>query len=155
MSRNLGCFLFDVVNDAEKEILTLFNSLLAYNPDINGSLFTSNYQNVIHQLKKFSVFPTYDAKYYYGDMLVWDVISLDMVRQFPNLNKIFYFQGPALPWMGNTHIEYKMWEKLFCNPKITIITNNKDIKDVYDHVWSSECKLLQQINWESLYEAIR
>lgn len=155
MFRNLGCFLFDVVSDQEKEILSIFNDLLDKNPHINGSLFTSNYQNSINKLKRFSIFSSYEANYYYGDMFVWDIISLDIVRNFPNINRIFYFQEASLPWPTNAHMEYSMWEKLFCNKKTTIITNLPEVKEVYDLVWSGKCELLKTMNAESLYEAIR
>jgi len=155
MSKNLGCFLFDVVTDQEKEILSLFNNLLEKNPNINGCLFTTNYQNTINQLKRFSIFPLYEAKYYYGDVLVWDIISLDIVKSFPNVEKIFYFQGPYLPWTGNTHLEYSMWESLFCNPKITVISNLTEVKEIFDLVWSTKCELIKTMNAESLYEVVR
>ena len=154
MSRNIGCFLFEVVTNIEKEIATMFN-IVASKPNINGSLFTADYQNKIDYLRNFTIFPINEAKYYYGDMIVWDLLSLDMVHKFPNLKTIYYFQGPNIPWINNAHIPKEMWQSLFCNPKIKMITDNQQIQKIFKDTWNSDLFLLKTMTPEGLYEAIQ
>lgn len=139
--------------EIDNNILSVFSSIGDIDKLADLKLFTVLYDLNITP-KNFSVLPIYESKYSYNDILVWDLLSLELVIDFPNISRIFYIQDNNIPWYSNSTIPYSTWSKLFDNDKVTIITTNKTISDIFRLTYK-ECQLLNTISTEKLYEIIR
>jgi hypothetical protein len=139
--------------EIDNDILSVFSSISDIDKSANLKLFTVLYDLNISP-KNFSVLPIYESKYSYNDILVWDLLSLELVIDFPNIKRVFYIQDNNIPWYMNNTVPYSTWSRLFGNDKVTIISTNKTISDIFNLTYK-ECKLLETISAEKLYEILR
>lgn len=153
MRKNVGCFVLEINNDQYKQLMQLVNHI-AVQSDINFSVFTLDYGVVLNSQKYFTILPIYEAKYYFGKMFVFDLASLDLVVRFPNIEQIIYYQNDAYPWVLNPNVPQAVWDKLFGDKRIKIITDKLSVKQEMDKRFSIDCSLLQTINPEALYNVI-
>lgn len=149
----LSALSISVNGGFDELVLDVFNNIINIDRTVDLSVFTSSF-NLANLKKYFSVLPLYEAKYCKSSFLVWDLISLDLVSQLPCAQKIIYLHNTQLPWVENTSVEYVVWEKLFNNSKTQIITTNNNIAEIIRLTWG-DCKLLENLNSESLYEVLR
>lgn len=152
MRKNIGCVIIQA-GENQKDILGLMN-VIADADNINMSVFSLDYGTVLETIKKYTVYPLYEAKYYHGNVFSWDLITTDLVVRFPNIKTIFYYLN-ELPWMKSTNTSYKVWNNIFNNNKVQVFTDKPEIKQILDLTWNKNCKLINQVNAESLYEMLQ
>ena len=154
MSKNIGCFVLEINNDQHKQLMQLMNAV-AFQNDINFSVFTLDYNVILGSQKYFTVLPIYEAKYYFGKMFVFDLASLDLIVRFPNIEEILYYQNDQYPWVLNPNVPKAVWDKLFSNNKIKVLTDKLSVKQEMDNRFSIDCSLLDAITPEALYNVVR
>lgn len=154
MRKNIGCFVLEINNDQHKQLMQLMN-VIAFQNDINFSVFTLDYSIILNSQKYFTILPIYEAKYYFGKMFVLDLASLDLVVRFPNLEQIIYYQNEQYPWILNPNIPSTVWDKLFSHKKIKIITDKPSVKQEMDKRFNIDCFLLSAITPEVLCDVVR
>lgn len=152
MSKQIASISIELKSENDKNIVELMN-LVALNNDINLKMFTTNCEIPTKTPKRFSILPIYEAKYYYGSAFVWDLMTLELVVDFPNIDKIFFYQNQNLPWRTFRQNQYSFWEKFYNNDRIEIFTTEKDIYEVLGLIWKSP-KLIQEISPQSIGDLI-
>lgn len=121
-------------NMSHQQILMLINKW-TIDKNYNTNLFTSKYDAIVPN-QTFSVLPLYEAKYSKNTMIVWDMLSLQLCVDFPNINKIIYIQSDQIPWMTNPNNLYNIWSKVFDNPRVSVISMHKQIADIFRLTWN-------------------
>lgn len=150
MNKQILALTIAADTDHDNNIVSILNEMIGTDPALNLKLFTTKYDLLI-PTKTFCVLPIYEAKYSRGTMVVWDLLSLELVLDFPNLDSVVYLQDATIPWVGNTSVPYSNWANFFDNPKTKVITDNPDIAEIFALTWHRPT-LLENINPESLYE---
>jgi len=152
MNKQILALSISAGTEQDLNIISMLNETIAADPAANLKLFTTKYDLLIPN-KRFCVLPIYEAKYSHGTIVVWDLLSLELVLDFPNLDSIIYLQDSNLPWSNSHNIEYSVWSKFFDNPKIKIITDSPEVSEILSLTWKKPT-LLENINPESLYANI-
>lgn len=138
--KRINCFKFTVDDEqSDKSIISSISNISKGN-EIVFALYTNRY-NIKHLNKNFAVLPTYMAKYANEPMLCWDIISVNLVSNFPGPQKIIYLLEDII-WEKSTTTSYTTWSKIFDNPKINILTTNKDHQEILKLTWCKESALV-------------
>jgi hypothetical protein len=151
MNKQLSALNIHPRSEYDSAMISWFNSLRDMDKNINLKLFCSSF-DVLHSDKKFPILPIHEAKYQHGNFFVWDILSLELAIDFPNINKIYYFQNDNLPWTKAFNINYTDWANLYDNQKVDIITNNTNVKEIFELTWKKIN--LVEVTTESLYEIV-
>jgi hypothetical protein len=122
-------------NDNKELNLVMFNSF-------NGS---SNHNIPVLHLNQ--------AKYFFGKLFVFDIISLFMASHFPNLNNIYYYTNNT-PWTEDMNIGYMFWDKIFNNNKLELITDNNTYH-IYKNLWKKPLLATERFDHETIQQAIQ
>jgi hypothetical protein len=152
MNKQILALTISANTDQDNNIMSMLNAMIGIDPALNLKLFTTKYDLLIPN-KCFCVLPIYEAKYSYGTVVVWDLLSLELVLDFPNLESIVYLQDSTPPWAGNASVPYSNWSHFFDSPKVQVITDNPETAEIFALTWHRP-NLLENINPESLYENI-
>jgi len=152
MNKQILALTISADTEHDQNILSIINEMTLTDPSVNIKLFTTQYDLSI-TTKAFCVLPIYEAKYSRGVMIVWDLLSLELVLDFPNLDGIVYLQDSNIPWEKNTSISYEKWAYLFDNPKVNIVTDNALVAEAFTLTWKRPI-LIENISPESLYANI-
>ena len=100
------------------------------------------------------IFHINEMKYFFGSILVFDIASLILTRDFPNLHKRIYYAFD-LPWTENPTSKYTDWHGIFCQNNLEIVCQNKNIYDIYEICWKKPLSITSEINYESISEIIK
>lgn len=153
MNKNIAIINSIITSPYDQKMLDLINSLISQNKDINANVYTTSI-NISIPNKKFGILPIYEAKYFKGTAVVWDLISLDLIRGFPNLSDVIYIHNNTIPWRENSNITYKTWENLFVRDKLKIIISDQNIYEIFKLTWKTGI-FLESIDNRTIYETIQ
>jgi hypothetical protein len=92
------------------------------------------------------------AKFFDGDLIVFDLHCLQLSGSFPLINKIYYY-AQNIPW-SNNHSYYAQWKELFSKTNLSIISANKYIHDMYNIVWSNSVGISEAFDYETVNKLI-
>lgn len=150
---NIGFIKTSINTQYDQNIIELIHPLKTIDSSVNINIFSINYDlNATN--KTFTVLPVYECKYFFGNLVVWDPVTLDLVLNFPNIRKIVYIHDNSIPWRINPNVSYKTWEKLFDNTKTQILITDKYIADIFRLTWGTG-QFIETINPQVLYEKLQ
>lgn len=141
------------LEENDTSIISHLYKLKTFDSLINIRLFASN-NNILLDNNLYTILPIQESKYIYDSVFVWDLLSLELVLDFPNLNQIYYLQLDPAPWIDHYYMPYKTWKNIFDNPKVTVITNNEDTQKIISSTWNNKTKYLEGLNLKVIYEEI-
>lgn len=150
--KNLAIINTIISNSYDNTCLNVLNSMLHQHNDINASVFTTAF-NINMPTKKFNILPIYEARYCGGICIVWDLISLELVLGFPNLQKIVYLHDNTIPWRKGQNISYAIWDKLFLNDKTQILISDSQIAEIFKLTFGIG-KSISSLDPEVIYEEL-
>lgn len=154
MIQNLQIALVkNVLNNNDQTIIEHLYKLTKLEELINIKIFSTN--NKILLNNSYPILPLYEAKYTKDIIIVWDLLSLELVLDFPNTQHIIYLQLDELPWISHEYILYENWEKFFDNAKISIVTDNQDTNQIISSTWSKPIYFIDKFNLKEFYEILR
>lgn len=136
----------------DEQLLKVFNDLFYIDRSSNLSLFTSSY-GVNVQNKRFSVLPIYEAKYHKSSFFVWNLLSLELVLQFPNVQKVVYYQNQDIPWSQNKNMPYAAWANIFDTNRVTVVTDDAMVNEIFSLTWKPPV-FINDFTSEKLYEIL-
>lgn len=152
MNKNIAIINTSIANDYDQSIISIINNMLGLYEDINADVYTTTINFSVDN-KKFGILPIYEAKYFKGKAVIWDLLTLDLVHGFPNISEIIYIHNNTVPWRDNTSISYKMWSKLFLNSRLKILISDKNIHEIFKLTWNIGT-MVESIEEKVIYEAI-
>lgn len=150
--KNIAALSITTLPGFDEQFIALLDSLYNLDAPVNVNLFTSAY-NIHKTYKNFTILPLHEGKYHTGTFIVWNLLSLELALDFPNAQRIIYYQNNEIPWAKNKQVPYMAWARLFDNPHIDIIVNDPTTYDILRFTWK-EPIFLEQINAETLYEIL-
>lgn len=152
MNKQISALSITTTSKYDELIISLINSLSNIDNSLDIKLFTTNH-NILVQNKKYSILPIFEAKYSKNPIIVWDLLSLELVLEFPNLLSIIYIQDKNIPWLKNRSIPYSVWNNFFNNNKVKVVCSHPMIAEIFEMTWKKPI-LLNPITTESFYEIL-
>jgi hypothetical protein len=144
----INLFKFNI-KEEDKNIILIMNEI-SQKTDIIFSLYTNTYE-LTKINKRFAILPTHMAKYSKNTTLCWDMMSIDMVINFPGPRKIVYLLQD-MPWTKNTNIKYSAWNRIFEHNRLNLISTSKEHKEILELTWLKKSVMTE--NTEELANAI-
>lgn len=149
---NIG-FLLLTVNQSKEhlQILQAINRLCELRPYDNIVLF-NNYFETVDKDKKYYILSMNHAKYFRGNLFVFDTQSAMLTADFPAQDKhILHLSSPE--WSGK-QAPYTLWHNVYMKNHLEIITNTQENYDLINICWKKPKAILESLSGESLNQVL-
>ena len=148
MNNDIGFFICKLTNNPEhNKILNTINHFIENNPYQQYLVFNSFCENInTHNIPMLHLS---HAKFFYGNLFVFDFISLILASKFPNIKNIYYYAN-NIPWNESMRSKYTDWEQIFDMDHLKIITTNQPLYDIYNIVWKKPAGISENFSYEEL-----
>lgn len=133
-----------------EEKINSFNSIYNTDKKYNLVFFNSYNGSSNHAIP---VLHLNQAKYFFGDIFVFDIISLFISSHFPNLKNLYYYAN-ATPWLDDMNIGFNFWNKIFNNSKLQLITDNNNYH-IYEKLWKKPLLSTERFDHETIQQALQ
>lgn len=152
LKNNVAFLLFNITNDNVYNILFDTISKLSKNNPYNDVLVFSNSCDKI-DTKNIPILHINHAKFFSGDLLIFDILGLIMSNNFPNLNqKIFYAND--MPWIKNRNNTYSEWKKIY-SKNVEFIVPNSYLYDIYSLCWKKPLDIMESFDHEKIQHILQ
>lgn len=153
MANDIGFFLCKLNNCPEhNHILSTMNDWIKNNPYNQCVVFNSFCENI--NIHKVPILHLSHAKFFYGDLMVFDFVSLILASHFPNIKNLYYYMS-NIAWDNSLNSRYIEWEEAFSAPHLKVIASNQTIYDVYEIAWKKPCGISENFTYEQLSKIIQ
>lgn len=147
MKTDLAFILLELNNNKEHDLLLGEIATLAkHNPYKQICVFNAYSEKIDN--KNVPILPLSHAKFFNGDIMVFDTLSLMLIQHFPNIQKKYYYTHTT-EWTI-THNNYSVWESLFNQPNLHIIAQNNTTYDIYNLCWQKPIAIMQSFSYQEL-----
>lgn len=147
MINDLGFLIFSIENNRMfDEILLCIKKYIDNFPYKQVTIFNSVCEKI--DTKNIPLLHIKQAKFFDGDIFVFDLIGLMLIKNFPNIKNKYYFAS-NIPW-EQTDLTFTQWSEIFNQPNLNIIAHNKNIYNVFDITWKKPLGISETFNYESL-----
>lgn len=97
------------------------------------------------------VLPLIQAKFFEGNLLVFDTESIIISKNFTNIKNIYLYTNNVL-WINSPQVNHFVLKNIYQNiDNLKIITSSQEISNIYKSVWDKECIF---INGDLSYDKI-
>ena len=152
MNRDLGIIITHINNsDWFDNIFLELKNMIKDNPYKHICIFNSYSEKIItHNVP---ILHLNQSKFFTGDVIVFDILSLNLIRSFPLLtNKYYYAQD--VPWGSNLGA-YAEWTSLLEQNKLEVIAKNQEVYDLYEICWKKPLGIMENFQYERLSQIVR
>lgn len=152
MKKDIGFILIKLMNDPiSDKILSTINNMSKEDPFRQYIVFNS-YCELINT-HNVPILHLNQSKFFFGDLVLFDVVSLLLAKNFPNINQK-YFYATDLPWTKSPESSFSEWKRLLCDPQVSIIAHNQFIADAYDICWKKPIGISENFSYEEVRNLI-
>jgi hypothetical protein len=144
---DLGLLMIKLENNQRNSrILDTAKKIYENNPYSQVCIFNS-YSELIDN-KNIPILHISDSKFFNGNLLVLDIPSLILSKNFPNIqNRFFYAENT--PWT-ESYEDYSYWESIFKHPNLKIITKNQTLSDIYEICWTKPLGISENLDYDDI-----
>ena len=148
MKQDLGFVILKTNNTQMYDsIFESIKSIIDSNPYNQICVFNS-YNEKVHT-NNIPILHINQAKFFHGNLVVFDSLSLMMAKNFPNVNKIFFFVSDFI-WSNQSYSRYQNIKEMFETKNLEFIASNDKISEVYDLCWKKPICISRNLNYESI-----
>lgn len=152
LKNSLGFVLLNIENNSYYE--TIFDNidcLIKNNPFTNIVIFNSNCDKL--STLNIPILHINHAKFFNGDLWVFDIASLIITKNFTNINrKILYCND--IPWIKNRNTNYNEWQSIY-NNNIQFVTDSRYLFDIYTICWSKPVAIMENFDHEKIQHILQ
>jgi len=147
-NKDIGFLLIKMNNDSTyNRILKTISDFILNNP-YNQYVIFNSFSDKIDTINV-PILHINQAKFFYGDLFVFDFISCLLTQNFPNLSNR-YLYTKDLFWTADPGNSYNEWESILMKDNLNIITHNKYVHDIYDMCWKKPMGISENFTYEEL-----
>ena len=151
MNNDIGFVILNLEeNPLHHSILYAIKQIIDANPYKNVCVF--NHECAKVDVLNVPLLHLKHAKFFYGDLFVFDTISLMLAKQFPNIKNKYYYAA-TVPWQ-NKKYEYQGWRNMFLQDNLNIICQNQKIYDIYDICWKKPLGIAENFTYDKIHKFI-
>jgi len=152
LKNSVGFVLLNIENnDYYDSLLKEISRLIIHNPLTNIVVFNSHCDKV--SLYNVPLLHINHAKFFNGDLWLFDIIGLIISKNFTNINKKILYVND-MPWIKNRDNMYSEWKSLY-NKDINFVASNKYLYDVYSLCWSQPLEIMESFNHEKIQHILQ
>lgn len=142
--------LINIDNNAYYDaILTDIKKLITSNKYGNVVIFNSQCNKV--ETYNIPILHLSHAKFFDGNLFVFDIISVIMSKGFTNLRKrILYCHD--MPWIKNRSTSYTEWKDIYSD--LDFVTTNTYLYDIYHMLWKKPLNIMESFNYEKIQQIL-
>ena len=93
------------------------------------------------------------AKFFYGKLFVFDLISVLLSQNFTNISKR-YLYVTDIPWLDYPSTPHGEWSQLYMQPNVDIVVSNDKLFDIYKLAWKQPIGICEDLNYEKIQHII-
>lgn len=93
------------------------------------------------------------AQLFYGTLVIFDLPSIILTKQFPNLTRRILYTNSA-PWEKNPQSRYNEWDSLYNQNSLDIVTSNEHLYNIYNICWKKPIGISEVFNYETFSKFI-
>jgi hypothetical protein len=98
--------------------------------------------------------PISHSKFFDGNIVIFDTMSLMLSNSFPKAHNVFFYTNET-PWASG-YTEYTLWKKLFEKNNLHIISTSDDVKNIYNICWPSlRVNKINKFSYEEIINVIQ
>jgi hypothetical protein len=152
MKNDLGFILLSIENNEMfHNLLSSIKSFIDHNPYKQICIFNSDSDKV--NTFNIPLLHIKQAKFFHGDIIVFDVLSLMLIKNFPNLKNKYFFVN-SIPWEQNG-FSFSEWKSLIEQDNLQIIAQNESIYDIFDICWKKPLGIGENFSYETISKFIQ
>tara|TARA_B100001094_G_C18193416_1_gene808897 strand:- start:520 stop:981 length:462 start_codon:yes stop_codon:yes gene_type:complete len=152
MIDNIGFFLPKLNGEQHRAIVDHISTYISKNPDKQIVIFCSNSDIVFPW--NVPVLHINEAKYFYGSIMVFDILSALILKDFKTQKHKYFWIGNGTPWFNNPTEDYKTFENIFDDTNITFIVTDETVQDIYEICFNKPKHIFKEFNYENLQKLI-
>jgi hypothetical protein len=146
--KDIGFVLVKMENNPFYDmVVNCIHSFIKNHPDNQYVIFNSFCEKIDTGI--IPILHVSQSKFFYGDLFLFDFISLILTKNSPNINQK-YFYAQDLPWESSPQTPYNNISKFLIDDNTNIIAKNKYIFDIYDICWKKPIGTSENFDYESL-----
>lgn len=88
------------------------------------------------------------AQLFYGSLVIFDLQSIILTKNFPNLTKRVLYANSA-PWEKAPQSHYKEWNSLYNQPSLDIVTSTQHLYNIYNICWKKPIGISEAFSYET------
>lgn len=93
------------------------------------------------------------AKFFYGDLFLFDLPSAMITQGFTNIKKRYLYVNSA-PWLDSPSTNYKIWENIYGSDNLEFIAQNKTLYDLYSICWKQPVGISENFSYKEISSII-
>lgn len=147
MNQNIGFLLTHIDNGVFYDnLLQQIKLLIDNNPYKHICVFNSYTEK--YDSYNVPLLHLNQAKFFDGDMFIFDVVSLCIVKNFPLLTNKYYF-CQDIPWY-KSYNNYQEWAHILEQENLKIIAQNQEIYDLFSICWQKPIGIMEDLKYEKI-----
>jgi hypothetical protein len=147
MKNDLGIVCINLENsETSSVIMDTARSFIKNNPYNQVCIFNS-YSDIIGN-NSVPILHISQAKFFNGNLIVFDIPSLILSKNFINLSKRFYY-AHDIPWAHNI-MSFDYWSDIFESTDLEVITQNQKLYDIYEICWKKPIGISEDFSYETI-----
>lgn len=150
--RDIGFVIIKLENNPfHDNVIKCIESFISNNRDNQYIIFNSSCEKI--NTGSAPILHLSQSKFFYGDLFVFDFVSLILTQQFPNIRHR-YFYAQDLFWESSPQIPYNNIKNIVTHNNIDIIAKNQYIYDIYNICWKLPVGISENFDYESIKKII-
>ena len=152
MKEDTGFILLKITNNTTNDVIfKSISNFIKDNPYQQICIFNSSNDRISNELVP--IVHLNQAKFFDGNLVVFDTMSLLFAKNFPNIKTIFMYASDIF-WSKNSYSSYKNIESIFKLSNLEFIASNQETYDVYQTCWKKPIGICENFNYEKLKKLI-
>lgn len=152
MKKNIGFLLPKLETEIHAKIVNHISMLIDNNPDKQILIFCSTAK--LGFPPNVPVLHINEAKYFDGEIFVFDMLSALIVKNFKTQSKKYFWIGNNIPWKSNPLDNCKTYSDIFNDKSISFIVSDEHTKDIYSICFQEPAFILKEFNHENLQRIV-
>lgn len=152
IKHDLGFLLLDLqMSPSHDVIMKQIADIIEKNPYKQVCVFN----NYCERFDNYNVpiLPVSHAKFFDGDLLMLDSISIILSKDFPlTKRKYLYLNSPI--WK-DAYNPYTLWETLLNHENINYLATNKEIADIIEVCWNKKANIVNNFDSMEIINALQ
>jgi hypothetical protein len=99
------------------------------------------------------IFHLQQAQFFDGKLILFDIPSVILSNQFPNISKRILFTSDT-HWTQTTTVMYEQWRSIYEQENLDIIVTSPVLNDLYSMCWKRPIATVEQFTYEELSKYI-
>ena len=149
---DLGFMFIKLTNDnVYTEYLNTVRDFIDNNP-LNQIVIFNSYNEKINT-NNISILHLSHGKFFYGDLILFDLASAMLTNSFPNIKKRYLYLN-NIPWLDMPNNLYSSWREIFDSENLELIVPNQQLYDIYSICWKSPVGIAQNFTYQDVSKII-